>query len=86
MKQFTEVIFCMCNVNFTLPVVRVVRLEVYACLSVTGLRNRAIASHNMNEYSSRSHTILTVSVNSEQKVGSNPSALFKGIRPVIVRS
>ncbi|KAF2368739.1 Kinesin motor domain [Trinorchestia longiramus] len=32
-----------------------------------GLRNRAVASHNMNEYSSRSHTILTVTINSEQK-------------------
>ena len=33
-----------------------------------GLRNRAVASHNMNEYSSRSHTILTVYITSEQKV------------------
>ncbi|XP_068215192.1 kinesin-2b-like isoform X4 [Palaemon carinicauda] len=32
-----------------------------------GLRNRAVASHNMNEYSSRSHTILTVNITSEQK-------------------
>lgn len=32
-----------------------------------GLRNRAIASHNMNEYSSRSHTILTVNITSEKK-------------------
>ncbi|XP_069941564.1 kinesin-like protein KIF12 isoform X4 [Cherax quadricarinatus] len=32
-----------------------------------GLRNRAVASHNMNEYSSRSHTILSVNITSEQK-------------------
>ncbi|XP_037068103.1 kinesin-like protein KIF12 isoform X2 [Pollicipes pollicipes] len=32
-----------------------------------GLRNRAVASHNMNEFSSRSHTILTVYITSEQK-------------------
>ncbi|XP_037781156.1 chromosome-associated kinesin KIF4A-like [Penaeus monodon] len=32
-----------------------------------GLRNRAIASHNMNEYSSRSHTILSVNITSEKK-------------------
>ncbi|KAL7648704.1 UNVERIFIED_CONTAM: hypothetical protein RMT77_000611 [Armadillidium vulgare] len=32
-----------------------------------GLRNRAVASHNMNDFSSRSHTILTVQVSSEQK-------------------
>ena len=37
------------------------------CLA--GLRNRAVASHNMNEFSSRSHTILTVYITSEQKVG-----------------
>ena len=35
-----------------------------------GLRNRAVASHNMNEFSSRSHTILTVYITSEQKVSS----------------
>ena len=32
-----------------------------------GLRNRAIGAHNMNEHSSRSHTILTVHVHSEEK-------------------
>ncbi|XP_076263312.1 kinesin-like protein at 54D isoform X1 [Rhynchophorus ferrugineus] len=31
-----------------------------------GLRNRSIGRHNMNEYSSRSHTILTVHITSEQ--------------------
>lgn len=33
-----------------------------------GMRNRAVGKHNMNEYSSRSHTILTVHITSEQKV------------------
>ncbi|CAL8082496.1 unnamed protein product [Orchesella dallaii] len=32
-----------------------------------GMRNRAVGRHNMNEYSSRSHTILTVHITSEQK-------------------
>lgn len=32
------------------------------------MRNRAVGRHNMNEYSSRSHTILTVHITSEQKV------------------
>lgn len=31
------------------------------------MRNRAVGRHNMNEYSSRSHTILTVHITSEQK-------------------
>ncbi|KAK4872801.1 hypothetical protein RN001_014830 [Aquatica leii] len=31
-----------------------------------GMRNRSVGSHNMNEYSSRSHTILTVHITSEQ--------------------
>lgn len=32
-----------------------------------GLKNRAIGTHNMNEHSSRSHTILTVHIHSEEK-------------------
>ena len=35
-----------------------------------GLKNRAIGTHNMNEHSSRSHTILTVHIHSEEKAGS----------------
>ncbi|KAF5286072.1 hypothetical protein FQR65_LT12958 [Abscondita terminalis] len=31
-----------------------------------GMRNRSVGSHNMNDYSSRSHTILTVHITSEQ--------------------
>ncbi|KYN41073.1 Kinesin-like protein KIF12 [Trachymyrmex septentrionalis] len=31
-----------------------------------GMRNRSIGTHNMNEYSSRSHSILTVNITSEQ--------------------
>ncbi|KAL0125156.1 hypothetical protein PUN28_004354 [Cardiocondyla obscurior] len=31
-----------------------------------GLRNRSMGTHNMNEYSSRSHSILTVYITSEQ--------------------
>ncbi|XP_029165311.1 kinesin-like protein KIF12 isoform X2 [Nylanderia fulva] len=31
-----------------------------------GMRNRSIGAHNMNEYSSRSHSILTVTIISEQ--------------------
>ncbi|XP_076756124.1 kinesin-like protein KIF12 isoform X3 [Xylocopa sonorina] len=33
-----------------------------------GMRNRAVGSHNMNDHSSRSHTILTVSITSEQQM------------------
>lgn len=31
-----------------------------------GMRNRSVGRHNMNDYSSRSHTILTVHITSEQ--------------------
>ncbi|XP_067010518.2 kinesin-like protein KIF12 [Anabrus simplex] len=34
-----------------------------------GMRNRSVGRHNMNEYSSRSHTILTVHITSEQQMG-----------------
>ncbi|XP_025836981.1 kinesin-like protein KIF12 isoform X2 [Agrilus planipennis] len=30
-----------------------------------GMRNRSVGKHNMNEYSSRSHTILTINITSE---------------------
>ncbi|XP_073985052.1 kinesin-like protein KIF12 isoform X1 [Rhodnius prolixus] len=33
-----------------------------------GMRNRAVGSHTMNEHSSRSHTILTVYITSEQQM------------------
>ena len=35
-----------------------------------GLKNRAIGTHNMNDHSSRSHTILTVHIHSEEKASS----------------
>lgn len=35
--------------------------------SSPGMRNRSVGSHMMNEYSSRSHTILTVHITSEQQ-------------------
>jgi len=38
------------------------------CVFVAGMRNRAVGRHNMNDYSSRSHTILTVHIVSEQQV------------------
>ncbi|XP_069686523.1 kinesin-like protein KIF12 isoform X2 [Periplaneta americana] len=34
-----------------------------------GMRNRSVGKHNMNDYSSRSHTILTVRITSEQQMG-----------------
>lgn len=33
-----------------------------------GMKNRTIGSHNMNDCSSRSHTMLTVYITSEQQV------------------
>ena len=45
-------------------------------VTTSGLRNRAIGSHNMNEHSSRSHTILTVHLHSEEKASSNGSGVF----------
>lgn len=33
-----------------------------------GMKNRTVGSHNMNECSSRSHTMLTVYITSEQQV------------------
>lgn len=44
-----------------------------------GMRNRSVGSHNMNEYSSRSHTILTVHITSEQQVR---KVLGKGLKSV----
>lgn len=32
-----------------------------------GMRNRSVGCHSMNDYSSRSHTILTVHITSEQQ-------------------
>ncbi|CAL4076028.1 unnamed protein product, partial [Meganyctiphanes norvegica] len=43
-----------------------------------GLRNRAVASHNMNEYSSRSHTILSVEITSEQQADDGVSVTRNG--------
>jgi hypothetical protein len=37
-------------------------------LLCAGMRNRSVGRHNMNDYSSRSHTILTVRITSEQQV------------------
>jgi len=34
----------------------------------TGMKNRSVGSHNMNDCSSRSHTMLTVYITSEQQV------------------
>ncbi|XP_049858411.1 kinesin-like protein KIF12 [Schistocerca gregaria] len=42
-----------------------------------GMRNRSVGRHNMNEYSSRSHTILTVHITSEQQVGNEGVFLTK---------
>ncbi|XP_054287518.1 kinesin-like protein KIF12 [Macrosteles quadrilineatus] len=36
-----------------------------------GMRNRSVGSHSMNEHSSRSHTILTVNITSEQQMENN---------------
>ncbi|XP_076232414.1 kinesin-like protein KIF12 isoform X1 [Calliopsis andreniformis] len=33
-----------------------------------GMRNRSVGAHNMNDHSSRSHSILTVSITSEQQM------------------
>lgn len=33
-----------------------------------GMKNRTVGSHNMNDCSSRSHTMLTVYITSEQQV------------------
>lgn len=35
-----------------------------------GMRNRSVGSHSMNDNSSRSHTILTVHITSEQQADS----------------
>lgn len=36
-------------------------------MSNKGMRNRKVGAHSMNDYSSRSHTILTVYITSEQQ-------------------
>ena len=45
-----------------------------------GLKNRAIGHHNMNEHSSRSHTILTVHIHSEEKAQNSNGS--NGVRTV----
>lgn len=40
------------------------------------MRNRSVGSHSMNEHSSRSHTILTVNITSEQQVIINLLIMF----------
>lgn len=40
------------------------------------MRNRSVGAHNMNDHSSRSHSILTVSITSEQQV-STPISLSR---------
>ncbi len=45
-----------------------------------GLKNRAIGSHNMNEHSSRSHTILTVHIHSEEKASSDDNKVYSKCR------
>ncbi|KAG7188164.1 hypothetical protein KM043_013382 [Ampulex compressa] len=44
--------------------------DLFAVLE-EGLRNRSIGRHNMNEHSSRSHSILTVHITSEQQMENN---------------
>ncbi|CAB4063881.1 KIF12 [Lepeophtheirus salmonis] len=52
-------------------------LEDLLAVLEEGLRNRAIGTHNMNEHSSRSHTILTVYIQSEEKaVSENNNGVF----------
>ena len=41
-----------------------------------GLKNRAIGHHNMNEHSSRSHTILTVHIHSEEKATGDNKGVY----------
>ena len=41
-----------------------------------GMKNRSMGSHQMNEYSSRSHTILTVHITSEQQAESEKSVFI----------
>ena len=36
-------------------------------MTVTGLNNRSTSAHNMNDFSSRSHSMLTINIQSEQK-------------------
>ncbi len=49
---------------------KILRYQLLACDDFSGLKNRAIGHHNMNEHSSRSHTILTVHIHSEEKASS----------------
>lgn len=49
-----------------------------------GLKNRAIGTHNMNEHSSRSHTILTVHIHSEEKA-SNEENNVRYLRKIVTQ-
>lgn len=39
--------------------------NLYFKIGIAGMRNRSVGSHRMNDYSSRSHTILSVHITSE---------------------
>lgn len=41
-----------------------------------GMKNRSVGSHQMNDHSSRSHTILTVHITSEQQAESEKSVFI----------
>lgn len=41
-----------------------------------GMKNRSVGSHQMNEHSSRSHTILTVHITSEQQAENEKSVFI----------
>lgn len=41
-----------------------------------GMKNRSVGSHMMNDHSSRSHTILTVHITSEQQAESEKSVFI----------
>lgn len=41
-----------------------------------GMKNRSVGSHMMNDHSSRSHTILTVHITSEQQAESETSVFI----------
>lgn len=43
------------------------------CIFLTGRKNRQVRAHNMNEHSSRSHTMLILTLTSEVRDSEDPT-------------
>ena len=52
------------------------RARTHPCVEHAGLRNRQTGSHGLNEFSSRSHSMLTVTIDSETQPYTDDDNLY----------